>query len=121
MLAGSPWSRRRAASDQVDGATGAVVPRWPPFPLRRLALRYKLVRRAEAEVGVAPLHEVGGHLSVAIEPVGLAVRPVQAADADTLVPIETEPAETFESVLLELGGLRVRSVSSCRTMNTPPW
>ena len=90
-----------ARGDLVGGqrAAGAVVAPGAAGLLRRVALRFQLFRRAVAVVRAALRDEARRHRAIAIEPLGLKVRTVRAADLRALVPVETEPAQAVENAL----------------------
>ena len=71
----------------------------PAFALRvRLGARgLQPLLRAVAEVRVAVRQKAFGRGLVAIEPLGLEIRPVRSADLGTLVPLEPQPAQALEN------------------------
>ena len=71
--------------------------RRPPFGRRGLALLLELGRGAEAVVGPVVVHQLLGVRLVEMEPLGLPVRTVGAADVRPLVPVESEPAKVLEN------------------------
>ena len=68
-----------------------------PFGRRGLTLLFELRRGAEAVVGPFVVHQLLGVRLVQMEPLGLPVRTVRAADVRPLVPVETEPAQILEN------------------------
>ena len=66
-----------------------------------LAVPLQLLLRAEAEIGLAFLHQSLGVLAIQLEAIALAIGCVRAADIGTLVPIDAEPLEIVEKLVLE--------------------
>ena len=71
----------------------------PAFALRfRLGARgLQPLLRAVAVVRVAVSHQAVGRGLVAVEPLGLEIRPVRSADIRALVPLEPQPAQALEN------------------------
>ncbi len=74
----------------------AVVRPGLPGGFRGLALRFDVVGIAVAVVGVARRDQLFSRRAVAVEPLGLEVRPVGAADFRPFVPVEAEPPHAVE-------------------------
>src|SRR6266542_342827 len=81
---------------------GAAIARRPCRREIRLALGVELLRGTEAEVRVPAGHELVGVRRIEVEPLGLAIRPVQAADVRPLVPVQAEPSKILEDAVLRL-------------------
>ncbi len=64
--------------------------------MRGLPALVELLGGAVAAVGVALGQQPLGVLAVDVEPLGLPVRPVRAADVGALVPVEAEPPQVLE-------------------------
>ena len=79
--------------------TRAVVAERAARPLRGLALRPQLFRRAIAVVGVTARDERGCHCAVAVEALGLEVRGEGAANLRALVPVKAQPPHPVEDAL----------------------
>ena len=92
-----------AARDLVGGqrAAAAAVLRRQARGQRRLPLGLELLGRAEAVVrAAAPRPASLRDRRVAIEPLGLPVRAVRAADVGPFVPVEAQPSQVVEDAVL---------------------
>ena len=90
---------------RVEVAAVAVVPAGLVLGAGGLAALVDLLLRAVAVVGLAGLVQRARHLGVRVEPLGLQVGAVGAADLRALVPVETEPAQRVDHRGVALGGV----------------
>ena len=67
--------------------------------------RLDLLGRGERLVGVPGLEQASRHVGVDVHPLGLPVRPVGTADLDALVPVQAEPAQRVQQLLVALLGV----------------
>ena len=91
-----------SASSARQRAAGAVVLRRSAGREIGLAVGVELLRRAEAVVRVIARQQLVGVRRVEMQPLGLAIGTVRAADVRPLVPVEPEPAQVLEDALLRL-------------------
>src|SRR5690606_2452140 len=96
---------------ETDGALGPllvgsadVMPGVLALGLSLLPQCFQLLGGSVVEVGGARLDQGTGHLAVAIESVGLAVGAMRPTDARALVPVEPEPEDRVEDLVLVLLG-----------------
>jgi hypothetical protein len=77
-------------------AAGSGVPGRPAGGEVRVTIRFEFGRRAEAMVGVPGGDQLVRVRRIQVEPLGLSIRAVRAADVGALVPVEPEPPQVFE-------------------------
>ena len=64
-----------------------------------------LVRSGEGLIGVAGFEQLCGHILVDVAALGLAVRAVGATHVDALVPVDAQPAQGFENLVVAFLGV----------------
>ncbi len=70
--------------------------------------RLDLLRSGEGFVGVAGLEQLGGDVLVDVAAFGLAVRAVGTADVDALVPVDAQPVQGLDDLVVAFLGVTLR-------------